>query len=61
MAPVTAFADNSVTVGGATLVNQGRVAIGRMPANLRDKFGETFGSGSAMAIDPTSWKRDADG
>jgi hypothetical protein len=60
-APVVAFADNSVTVGGMMLVNKGRVAIGRIPANQRDKFGETFGSGSGMSIDTKNWKRNADG
>ncbi|MDE1993661.1 MAG: esterase-like activity of phytase family protein, partial [Rhizobiaceae bacterium] len=60
-APVAAFADNSVTVGGVTLVNKGRVAIGRIPANQRDKFGETFGSGSGMSVDTKSWTRNADG
>lgn len=60
-APVAAFADNSVTVGSVTLVNKGRVAIGRIPANQRDKFGETFGSGSGMSIDTKSWVRNADG
>ncbi|MEF0942309.1 esterase-like activity of phytase family protein [Rhizobium sp. BR 362] len=60
-APAAAFADNSVTVGSVTLVNKGRVAVGRIPANLRDKFGETFGSGSGMSIDTKSWVRNADG
>lgn len=60
-APVAALADASVTVQGVTLVNKGRVAIGRIPANQRDKFGETFGSGSGMSIDTKSWTRNADG
>ena len=30
-------------------LNKGLVAVGRLPAALRDKFGETFGSGSGMA------------
>lgn len=42
----------------AAVVSKGLVAVGRLPAALRDKFGETFGSGSGMAIDPTTWKRD---
>jgi len=50
-------ADRPATVGGQVFVNKGLVAVGRMPANLRDKFGETFGSGSGMTVDPTSWKR----
>ena len=60
-APSAALADSNVTVGGVTLVNKGRVAIGRIPANQRDKFGETFGSGSGMSIDTKNWTRNADG
>ncbi|MGV1793788.1 esterase-like activity of phytase family protein [Rhizobium sp. A37_96] len=60
-APMMAFADSSVTVQGVTLVNKGRVAVGRIPSNLRDKFGETFGSGSGMSIDTKNWVRNADG
>ena len=54
------FADAGVTVGGTTFVNKGRVGIGRIPSNQRDKFGETFGSGSGMSVDASSWKRDGD-
>jgi hypothetical protein len=54
-------APTSATVGGVTYTNHGLVAVGRMPANLRDSFGETFGSGSGMAFDPASWKRTATG
>ena len=53
-----ARAENSVTLGGVTLTNHGLVAVGRIDAALRDRFGETFGSGSGMAIDPGSWTRD---
>src|SRR5215510_11199748 len=53
-----AWAENAVTLGGLTLVNRGLVGVGRINADLRDKFGETFGSGSSMAIDPNSWTRD---
>ncbi|HEY0122817.1 MAG TPA: hypothetical protein VGC14_13860, partial [Rhizobium sp.] len=59
--PVAALADSSVAIGGVTLVNKGLVAVGRIPANQRDKFGETFGSGSGMSIDAKSWVRNADG
>jgi hypothetical protein len=52
-----ARAESTVTLGGFTLVNKGLVGVGRLAADLRDKFGETFGSGSSMAIDPTSWTR----
>jgi len=59
--PVAALADNAVTAGGVTLINKGLVGVGRIPANQRDKFGETFGSGSGMSIDPSSWTRDGNG
>ncbi|WP_256751132.1 esterase-like activity of phytase family protein [Mesorhizobium sp. Mes31] len=52
-----ALADS--TVGG--LVNKGLVGVGRIPADQRDKFGETFGSGSGMAIDASGWTHDAAG
>jgi len=54
-------AGQTVAVDGASYVNHGLVGVGRLPANLRDKLGETFGSSSGMAIDPQSWKRAADG
>ena len=56
-----ALADSSATVGGVTFVNKGLVGVGRIPANQRDKFGETFGSGSGMSIDAAGWTHDADG
>ncbi|MBZ9773445.1 esterase-like activity of phytase family protein [Mesorhizobium sp. CO1-1-8] len=54
-----ALAGSTATVGG--LVNKGLVGVGRIPAAQRDKFGETFGSGSGMAIDTSGWTRDAGG
>src|SRR5258708_23942218 len=48
---------DSVTVGSLTFVNQGLVGVGRLPADLRDKLGETFGSGSGLAVDAKSWTR----
>ncbi len=51
----------TVTVGGLTFVNKGLVGVGRLPADLRDRFGETFGSGSGLAVDPRSWMRTPDG
>src|SRR6516165_6029670 len=47
----------TVIIGDLTFVNQALVGVGRLPADLRDKFGETFGSGSAIAVDPKSWVR----
>ncbi len=59
--PARAVAAEPVTVGGRTYVDQGLVAVGRVPTDLRDKFGETFGSGSGLAADPNSWSRTPDG
>ncbi len=56
-----AAADETVTVGKLTVVNHGLVGVGRIPADQRDKFGETFGSGSGLAADLKSWHREADG
>jgi len=54
-------AEQSVSVGAQTFVNKGLVAVGRMPSNLRDKFGETFGSGSGMSVERSTWRRTAAG
>jgi hypothetical protein len=56
-----ALGADTVTVGGLSYVNKGLVGVGRLPADLRDKFGETFGSGSGMALDAKSWTRTAAG
>ena len=55
-----AAADVSVDAAGITLVDHGLVGFGRIPANTKDQFGETFGSGSALALDQLSWTRNAD-
>ncbi|WP_457151464.1 esterase-like activity of phytase family protein [Mesorhizobium sp. P5_C1] len=56
-----ALADSTATVGGISFVNKGLVGVGRIPASQKDKFGETFGSGSGMAIDTAGWTHGADG
>jgi hypothetical protein len=56
-----AQAAETVTVGGLSYVNKGLVGVGRMPSDLRDKFGETVGSGSGFAVDPKTWTKTADG
>src|SRR5262249_33534076 len=62
LAPTTATrGGETVTIGDLTFVNQALVGVGRLPANLRDKFGETFGSGSTIAVDPKSWVRTPSG
>ena len=47
----------TVTIGDLVFVNKALVGVGRLPSDLRDKFGETFGSGSAIALDAKSWMR----
>src|SRR5262245_50001372 len=61
LAHAAALADTTATVGGVTYASKGLVGVGRLPANLRDKFGETFGSGSGMAIDQAGWTKDGNG
>src|SRR5262249_6983143 len=61
LAAVPALAADTITVGGLTLVNKGLVGVGRIPSDRRDKLGETFGSGSGLAADVTSWRRTANG
>ncbi|UVK46066.1 esterase-like activity of phytase family protein [Mesorhizobium sp. AR07] len=56
-----ALADSTATVGGTSFVSKGLVGVGRIPAAQRDKFGETFGSGSGMAIDTAGWTHDTAG
>ena len=56
-----ALADSSATVGSVSFVNKGLVGVGRIPAGQKDKFGETFGSGSGMSIDAAGWTHGADG
>lgn len=51
----------SVTLSGVTLTQRGLVGVGRVSASQRDKFGETFGSFSGIAIDARTWRRNADG
>src|SRR3977135_148067 len=53
--PPAAFAAETVTIGNLVFVNKALVGVGRVPSDLRDKFGETFGSGSGIAVDPRSW------
>lgn len=51
---------DSVAVAGGTLVNQGLVGVGRISSSTRDKYGETFGSMSALTFDAKSWRRVGD-
>jgi hypothetical protein len=69
LAIATAFAASSalaveaqsVTFEGAAFVNKGLVGVGRVPADAKDKLGDTLGGiGSGMVADLSSWKRDGD-
>jgi hypothetical protein len=46
--------DETTSLSNAQFVNHGLVGIGRLPADLKDAKGDTFGSFSSMAIDPKS-------
>ncbi|MDG5494888.1 esterase-like activity of phytase family protein [Niveispirillum sp. BGYR6] len=59
--PAFAQSASTVTLNGTSFTNQGLQGVGRLSAALRDKYGETFGSISAMQIDLHSWQRNADG
>ena len=51
----------TATIGGVTFSNKGLVGAGRVDHTKRDKFGETFGSLSGLALDLRSWKRSSGG
>ena len=51
----------TATVGGVTFTNQGLVGVGRIPAAQRDKFGETYGSLSGLALDLRTWRLTSSG
>ena len=57
----TAAGTVTATLGGTAFANQGLVGAGRLGANTRDFRNETLGSFSGMAIDLSSWRRNADG
>ncbi len=61
IAPLGAQSPVTAGLNGQYYVNQGLVGVGRIPAATRDKFGETLGSFSALAVDAKSWRRGADG
>ena len=51
----------TTTVNDTRLTVLGLVGVGRLPANLRDEHGETFGSVSGLHADIASWRRDGAG
>jgi hypothetical protein len=59
--PSVASESQSVSFEGADFVNKGLVAVGRVPADAKDKLGDTLGGiGSGLVADLASWKRDGD-
>ena len=54
------IAAETVDFNGTRCTSHGLVGVGCLPADLRDKFGETFGSFSGFTLDRASWKRNAD-
>ncbi|MFT4253593.1 MAG: esterase-like activity of phytase family protein [Caulobacter sp.] len=56
---VAADTPATVTLNGASFVNQGLVGAGRLPATTRDFLGDSLGSFSGMAV--TAWSRRDDG
>lgn len=52
-----ACAQTVVTIGGTTYVVHGLVGVGRLAADTRDVYGETFGSISGLWADRSSWSR----
>lgn len=59
--PTIASESQSVSFEGADFVNKGLVAVGRVPADAKDKLGDTLGGiGSGMVADLGSWKREGD-
>jgi hypothetical protein len=58
---VSAAESQSIDFDGATFVNKGLVAVGRVPSDAKDKLGDTLGGiGSGMVADVNSWKKDGD-
>ena len=47
----------TLSLNGGTFTVQELVGVGRLPANLRDQHGETFGSISGLVADASTWAR----
>ncbi|MBW8753148.1 MAG: esterase-like activity of phytase family protein [Sphingomonadales bacterium] len=50
-----------VVLGGVTFSNKGLLGAGKLDANTRDFRNETLGSFSGMAMNLSTWRRNADG
>lgn len=59
--PLSARTGEPVTLGNQTFLNHGLVGVGRIPSNLKDKYGETFGSFSAFTFKPGTWQKNSVG
>ena len=60
--PLSQLAANAQSgAAGESVTKKTLVGVGRLPADARDKFGETLGSGSGLAVDLKTWTRTADG
>ncbi len=57
MFPGSQAALAQTVINGSTFTLQELVGVGRLPANLRDEHGETFGSISGLFADASSWTR----
>lgn len=51
----------TIVVNGSKFMVKELAGVGRLPANLRDEFGETFGSVSGLVADKSRWQRRFDG
>lgn len=61
MSAATCARSQTATLGGLTFTNRGLIGVGRISASQRDRLGETFGSLSGLAVEPRTWRRNADG
>jgi hypothetical protein len=58
--PPAAPAVNVTTCNGKKYTYEGLAGFGKLPSDARDKFGDTIGLGSAMALDKASCKKSKD-
>lgn len=58
---VTTAGSAQVTLGGRTFVNQGLQGTARLPSNIKDFNGDTFGAFSSMALNLSTWRKTGTG
>lgn len=61
LAAASPAAHAQTIVNGTAFTVQELAGVGRLPANLRDEHGETFGSISGLVVDASTWTRTATG